>query len=138
MNTPRYAAAAASLLKKHLPGAAGSPPRERSIATIERAIAARARRRRWFGVVGALSAAAAVTLGVLLPRWHGAPAHVAINVSPSGQGAALRDGDTAQPLAPQAAVESGQRIETPTDGGALVRLSTGTAIASASAPAITT
>lgn len=135
MNTPRYASAAAKLIGKHLPRATPSlveRERERSVATIERAIRARTRRRRWVGVGGALAAAAVVVLGIQVVRWRGradaASARVLINVSPSGEGAALQAGMQALPLGPRAALQAGQRIETPVDGGAALQFSTGTSV----------
>jgi ferric-dicitrate binding protein FerR (iron transport regulator) len=135
MNTPRYASAAAKLIGKHLPRATPSlveRERERSVATIERAIRARTRRRRWVGVGGALAAAAVVVLGIQIVRWPGHPdaasARVLINVSPSGEGAALQAGMQALPLAPRAELQAGQRIETPVDGGAALQFSTGTSV----------
>lgn len=132
MNTPRYAAAAAKLISQHLPRATpGLVERERSIATIERAIRARTRRRRSLFAGGALAAAAVLLLGVQVVRLrgHGATAaRVLIHVSPSGQGAALQAGSQALPLMPRAALQAGQRIETPVDGGAALQFSTGTSV----------
>jgi ferric-dicitrate binding protein FerR (iron transport regulator) len=139
MNTPRYAAGAAKLISKHLPRAAPAPvERERSIATIERAIRARTRRRRWLGVGSSLAIAAALVLAVQIDRSrrHPEPSpRVLITVSPSGDGAALQAGDIAQPLSPRAALQAGQRIETPANGGAALQLSTGTSLALAGSSA---
>jgi ferric-dicitrate binding protein FerR (iron transport regulator) len=133
MNTPRYAAAAAKLISKHLPRA--TPvlvERERSIATIERAIRARTRRRRWLGVASSLAVAAALVLALHTDRLrrHPEPSpEVLIKVSPSGEGAALQAGEIAWPLSPRAALQAGQRIETPANGGASLQFSTGTSLA---------
>ena len=100
MNIPRFAAAAAKLLRGSLSDqepVAGD--RGRGIATIERAVRSRAHRRRlnWSG--GVLAAAAAVFLLI----WAGNRASeksktgelVSINVSPAGRGAAPRAGEHA-------------------------------------------
>lgn len=133
MNIPSHAEAAAKLLRSRV-GATRPVPdeRERSIATIERAMHARVRRRRAVGVGLTLAAAAALLLTAQGVRhWTSratSPTLVAINVSPAGRGAALRAGDRAQPLTEGAALGAGQRIETPADGGASLQLSTGTAM----------
>jgi len=133
MNVPRYASAAAKLLRGALPEEKPSTgDRARGMETIERAMVARVRRRRlkWAGAV-LLSAAAAVLL-LRAGSWMSARpeggALVSINVSPAGQGAALRAGNRAEALPERAELASGQRIETPPDGGASLRLSTGTAM----------
>jgi ferric-dicitrate binding protein FerR (iron transport regulator) len=133
MNTPRYATAAAKLIAKHLPRATPDlVERERSIATIERAIRARTRRRRWLGVGSALAVAAALLLvaQITLLSRAGAPVseRVLIKVSPSGKGAALQVGDVTSPVLSRVVVETGQRIETPVGGGAALQLSTGTSM----------
>jgi hypothetical protein len=133
MNTPRYATAAAKLIAKHLPRATpGLVERERSVATIERAIRARARRRRWLGAGSALAVAAMLLLAARATLFHrgSAPtsAHVLINASPSGKGAALQAGDVTLPVLPRATLEAGQRIQTPVDGGAALQFSTGTSM----------
>ena len=133
MNVPRFASAAAKLLRASLPDERLlTADRARGIATIERAVLARARRRRLQWGVAALACAAAVFLLVRAERWMSARAKagalVSINVSPAGHGAALRAGDRAQALPERAELASGQRIETPSDGGASLRLSTGTSM----------
>ena len=133
MNTPRYATAAAKLIAKHLPKATAElVERERSIATIERAIRARTRRRRWLGAGSALAVAAALVLVAQATLFHGGSPpssnRVLITVSPSGKGAALQAGEVALPVVPHAALEAGQRIQTPVDGGAALQLSTGTSM----------
>lgn len=140
MNTPRYAAGAAKLIARHLPRATPEGlERERSVATIGRAMLARSRRRRWLGMGGALSVAAALLLVVKLagPYWQPdqTSARVLISASPSGQGAALQAGELALPLSPRAALEAGQQIQTPADGGATLQFSTGTSMTLAGATA---
>lgn len=134
MNVPRYAALAAQLLGRHLPQAQPvSGDRERGIATIERAMLARARRRRVMWLSGTLAAAATVILAVQAGRLLSAPPAgndrlVAIAASPAGRGAALHARDGQRPLEDRAAMGAGQSIETPSDGGASLRLSTGTSM----------
>jgi ferric-dicitrate binding protein FerR (iron transport regulator) len=141
MNTPRYAAGAAKLISKHLPRVTPGPiERERSIATIERAIRARTRRRRWLGLASSVAVAAAFVLAVQIDRLRRHPeptpaAQVLIKASPSGEGAALQAGDIARPLSPRAALQAGQRIETPVNGGAALQFSTGTSLALAGSSA---
>jgi len=53
---------------------------------------------------------------------------VAIDASPAGRGAALRAGASDQPLSVRSQLGAGQRIETPADGGASLKLSTGTSM----------
>lgn len=134
MNTPRYAANAAKLIRQFLPSVtivAGDEAR--GVATIERALRARTRRRRLIGVGGFLAAAAAVALvASQLPKWRqpspGALASVSIDVTPSGSGAALARNEGEQLLTTRVAMESGQRIDTPAHGGAALQLSTGTSM----------
>jgi len=133
MNTPRYAAAAAKLLQRFLPEATvASGDEARGLATIERALRARTRRRRLWAI-GAISAAAAAILIVLVQLDKRRPssassAAIAINVTPSGRGAALTRNEGEAPLEAHSSIGSGQRIETPADGGASVQLSTGTSM----------
>jgi len=133
MNTPRYAAAAAKLIRQHLPSVTSvSGNEERGVATIERAMRARARRRRLVGVSSLLAAAAAsLIVGWQVATWRASPtgpALVTIDVTPSGQGAALERGKGDEQLTTRASLESGQRIDTPANGGAALRLSTGTSM----------
>lgn len=134
MNTPRYAAAAAKLLRRYLPDATvRSGDEARGIATIERAMQARTRKRRFLAIGGALAAAAAVLIvGTQLATWRQPSAvsrPIAINGTPSGQGAALTRNEDETPLRAHSSIESGQRIETPAAGGASLELSTGTSMA---------
>lgn len=134
MNTPRYAAAAAKLISKYLPGAPAAVGDEaRGVATIGRAMHARVRRRRAVGVASVLAIAAGVLLvATQLPKWRGssagASAAVSIDVTPSGNGAALARSQGEEPLTNRVSLESGQRIDTPADGGASLQLSTGTSM----------
>lgn len=134
MNTPRYAAAAAKLIGKHLPSVAVVAGDEaRGVATIERAMRARVRRRRAVGFVSFVAVAAAVLLvATQLPKWRepsvAVSAPVSINVTPSGNGAALARVEGEEPLKTRVSIESGQRIDTPADGGASLQLSTGTSM----------
>jgi ferric-dicitrate binding protein FerR (iron transport regulator) len=133
MNTPRYAAAAARLLARTLPTtAAARGDRERGLATIERAMQVRARRRRMATLLATCAAAAVPLLGVAGAGFLGSPPGHAvafqINGSPAGRGAALRTGEVSQPLAEDATLAAGQHIDTPNDGGAALQLSTGTSM----------
>ena len=128
MNTPRYATAAAKLIGKYLPAAStAAGDQARGIATIERALRARARRRRLFAVGGAVAAAAALVLAAQLLKPKPTQA-VSIDASALGKGAAIGQGVGEHPLGAHAAMEPGQHIETPVEGGASLRLSTGTSI----------
>lgn len=134
MNTPRYAAGAAKLLRRHLPSSrhvVGDEPR--GVATIERALLVRHRRRWVVGLGSVLAAAAAVAvLATQLPRWLWAEpsgvAAVSIDVAPAGSGAALARPGGEEPLTTRVTMASGQRIDTPAHGGASIRLSTGTSM----------
>jgi hypothetical protein len=84
-------------------------------------------------VLGASLAAAAALLltATAVTKWRPEPlaaTAVAIAVTPSGQGAALARGQGAEQLTTRASVESGQRIDTPANGGAALQLSTGTSM----------
>ena len=133
MNTPRHASAVAKLLAKHLPsGSHESGDRERGIETIQRALAARRRRLRLTWGLGALAAAAALSLALQAPHWlkleRIRSTSISIDASPAGRGAALSSGSQALPMPQRAELEPGQRIDTPAEGGASLRLSTGTAM----------
>lgn len=131
MNTPRYAALAAKLLEGALrPSQLVSHDRERGIATVERAMRARARRQLWLRGTSIVAAAACLVLVGKLAFEHAKRdrALVAINVSPAGRGAALRSGTSQEVLATKHELAAGQRIETPADGGASLELSTGTSM----------
>jgi len=134
MNVPQYASTAAKLLRRFLPTAQTTivADRQRGIATLERAMLARARRRRLQRLGATLAAAASILLAVSLVRWTRASSdrgqRVSIQGSPAGRGAALRTGEHAQPLAERAELAAGQRIETAQAGGASLKLSTGTSM----------
>jgi ferric-dicitrate binding protein FerR (iron transport regulator) len=127
MNIPRYAVAAARTLKRHLeqvPPPAGD--RARALATIERAMAVRSRRRALLWTLAAAAAAAAA-----LALWQGtspASPHLAegawIQGYPLGSGAKVRASGREVPLLSQTAVEPGATIVTASDGGAALRLAT--------------
>jgi hypothetical protein len=133
MNIPGYAAAAVKFFRRHnaLPTAPAGD-RERGIASIERALRARGRRRRLTWTASGIAVAAALTLTWQLAR-HWSPAAlrsaantVSINASPAGDGAAIRIGGNEQALAEPAELEANQLVETPLGGGATLRVSTGT------------
>ncbi|RYZ03662.1 MAG: hypothetical protein EOO73_26755 [Myxococcales bacterium] len=129
MNAPRYAVTAARLLSKYLPSArSAAPDRQRSLATIRRAIQARSRRLRLrlgAGVAAALTAAAVTMLFV---SWKARDAtQISISVAAAGNGPVTSSG-SAEPLSGGLELLPGQRLETPVDGGATLRLSTGTAM----------
>jgi ferric-dicitrate binding protein FerR (iron transport regulator) len=129
VNAPRYAAAAAKLLAKHAPRVPEQlAERERSVATIERAVRTRSRRRALaLAGAGVAVAAAAVLVLIAWPRQQvTSPVKVSISVAALGQGAAVRASGTSQPISSGAKLYAGQHLETPTDGGASLRLSTGT------------
>jgi hypothetical protein len=132
MNVPRYAAAAARLLRQHLPASQPpAPDKALSVATIERAIVARAHRRRLAWGVTGLALAAAIPLAFQLtqrPTSSASAPLVSIHATPSGQGVALHAGGAAQPLSRPVELASGQRIETSVTGGASLRLSTGSSL----------
>ncbi|HET7539100.1 MAG TPA: FecR domain-containing protein [Polyangiaceae bacterium] len=145
MNTPRYAGAAARLIRQLLPSAGNAVGDEaRGIATIERAMFARARQRRLrlLALGSSLAAAAGVTFAAtqLTHSWRaleaaqasrtqaGPATAIAINATPSGQGAALTGNGGEEPLKEHLSIASGQRIDTPADGGASLQLSTGTSM----------
>jgi len=133
MNKPHYAKAAAELIRKYLPvGGGKTGDQARGVATIERALHARKRRRRLLAVAGVLVAAAAVVLVASLLKSSrlpaSAPARIAINASARGKGAAVGQGTSEHPLGAHASLESGQRIETPAEGGASLQLSTGSSL----------
>jgi ferric-dicitrate binding protein FerR (iron transport regulator) len=134
MNTPRYAAAAAQLLRRYLPGATVTVGDEdRGVATIERAMRARTQRRRVLAIGTSLAVAAVVLIvGTQLDKWRQPSASsagaIAIDVTPSGQGAALARSEGEAPLQAHSSIESGQRIETPANCGASLDLSTGTSM----------
>ncbi len=129
---PRYAAAAARLLAKHLPRSVrpvGKVERARGVRTIEMALRKRSRRRVVIVCGAALGVAAAVLLVTQYARWNveqPTANDVSIRATPTGKGAELRAPGMAERLEGTSALGPGQRIETPVDGGASLRLSTGT------------
>lgn len=134
MNAPRYATAAARLIRRYLPNEGVVPhDQARGVATIERAMHARERRRRRQRFAGMFAAAAVLLLvGQLLrSKVFGSPPPTAVVVTatPSGQGAAVRATESERALSTRDRLEPGQRIETADEGGASLQLSTGTSMA---------
>jgi hypothetical protein len=135
MNVPRYAAAAAKLLGRHVPAPlSSSGDRARGIATIQAALAARSRRRRllWAGagagLAVAVAASALIAVGLRSVANGPVPSEsVAIRVAPS-QGVSLLQGERSRSLAEQTLLEPGQWLETNATGSAALALSTGTAL----------
>jgi ferric-dicitrate binding protein FerR (iron transport regulator) len=131
MNVPRYSAAAARLLARHVPeDAAPAGERERGIETIERALWTRTKRRRQRLALAAVLAAASFGLiWRFAAMTHGeAATSSSISVSPLGLGATLRAPGGARALGGSADLQPDQAIETPDGGGASLKFSTGTRI----------
>lgn len=134
MNVPRYAAAAAKLLGRHVPtGRVAAGDRARGVATIQAALAARTRRRRLLWVGGVLAVAASTLLGLRLRGAAEAPSapaaeRVAIRVE-SSHGLSLYEGERGRMLTEGSLLEQGQRLETSATGEAALSLSTGTTLA---------
>jgi ferric-dicitrate binding protein FerR (iron transport regulator) len=127
MNIPRYAVAAAKLLRRAVESV--PPPRgdrARGLMAIEHAMAARGRRRRWLWSGLAVLAAVAALLVVwqLRSRGVGLVPHSLAAVSPLGDGASLRVGTAKRPLLAQTTVGTGATIETADEGGAALQLAT--------------
>ena len=127
MNVPRYASLAARLLKRAMENV--SPPssdRARGLMTIEHAMVARGRRRRWHFSLAALVAAVAPILIWQLRSGDDArhAAEAVGAVSPLGNGATLQVGPLETPLLAQTTVGTGATIETARDGGAALQLAT--------------
>ncbi len=124
--------------------AVGADERARSIAAIQRAMAARAamaRRRRIGGVVAAVAVAAAVALGIGLGHGsakslHGtsvrlAPGEVTMTATRVDDGVQVeRSGDATgrHALAPQAALGAGDRVVAPSGAHVLLAFSTGAGV----------
>jgi ferric-dicitrate binding protein FerR (iron transport regulator) len=132
VNVPRLAGQAARLLREHRELRSGdSAAQARGVETIQRAMAARRTRRvgfRWLG--GVASVAACGLLWFSLPL-HESPSakhepHVVVVANPLGAGAQVND--AGQPRALRAGVQlaAGDEIDTPSAGGAVLDLSTGT------------
>jgi ferric-dicitrate binding protein FerR (iron transport regulator) len=134
MSVPRYAQLAARLLRRtdsdHQP--AGGD-RERSLLTIERALAADRppSRRGWS--VGIAASVAAGAIGWLVARELGEPSRVqaparlvSVVASPVREGASFLDSTGEVPLVTGARLLVGGRIATAARGGAHLELSTGT------------
>ncbi|HEY6080663.1 MAG TPA: FecR domain-containing protein [Polyangiaceae bacterium] len=130
MNVPSYAAAAAKLLERGLRqrSAPRDEDRARGVATIERALQAQARRRRFRTAFGVAAAAALVVLG-----WQGfhaaaGDAGVSIRALPAGEGATLRTSQRSEALTQATQLAVGQAVETRSGGGATFELSTGSSL----------
>jgi hypothetical protein len=132
MNVPRYAVSAAKLLRRQLSTSSpSSSDPARGLATIERALRARAQRRAArVAVVGGLAVAAAAALVLatrsFFPAARPSGELVRIDASPSAAGAVIHGSKPASPLASSTPLGAGQGLETPPGGGASLRLSTGT------------
>jgi ferric-dicitrate binding protein FerR (iron transport regulator) len=142
MSIPRYAALAARLLGRREPHYAPlAVDRERSIETIERALAARQKRvlrRRALGISAALAACAVAWWGVrgALSSSTTEP-RVAVVASPLLDGARVLDSTGEVPLDPELKLRVGGRIGTAAGGGAHLELSTGTRLELESASSLT-
>ncbi len=139
MSVLRYAVLVARVLGRPQPSyVAPGTARERSLATIERALGAqrrrvrrRARRQRAFGV---LLIAAACVVGwfvsdgfkAALRASRDASRLVSVVGSPVGDGASFLDSTGELPLGSNVALSVGGRITTASGGGARLELSTGT------------
>jgi hypothetical protein len=131
MNVPRYSAAAAKLLARHVSGEVPRPgERDRGIATIERAMRQRTRRRWLLRSGWLLGAAAALAMLWQVSRSKDSQgaAVAKANASPLGRGATVRDRAGERPLDTGAELRPDQAIETADGGGASLRLSTGTRV----------
>jgi hypothetical protein len=127
MNLPRYAVAAARLLKRDIDAATPRGDRARGLLTIERAMLVRARRQRALWGLGvslavAVAAAALVAWRAPAPPIPSAAALALAEVSPLGSGATLRANGLASPLLAQTPVAAGSTVETASEGGAALQL----------------
>jgi len=140
MSAPRYAAIAAKVIGKHQASSAqpSAEARARAIAHIELALAQKAKRRRLTrlalggGACAAVAAAAALWLthlGRPTPTANAAlPAPVTATLQPTGSGARLLTSNGSETLHAGSALPQGGRLVAAADGGATLRLSTGTEI----------
>lgn len=126
MNIPRYAVAAARLLKRDIAVAVPRGDRSRGLLTIERAMLVRARRHRALWGLGASLAVAAAAAALVAWRAPASPvsssAPMLAEVSPLGSGATLRADGLASPLLAQTPIAIGSTVETASEGGAALRL----------------
>jgi hypothetical protein len=134
MSSPHHASAAARLLR-HAPPTAppGNQARERGLLTIQQALVARQRRQLAFRAGGAIAAAAAVALvvgglrGLTTPSARLAEAGSVSVRALAGSGASVTDSAHHRAaLRAGSELSAGSRVETTVDGGAMLRLSTGT------------
>lgn len=131
MNTPRYALAAARLLKRRVEAFTPAPgDRARGLTTIDRAMRARARRRRWSWSLAAVAAAAAAAFSMWRLSMDSPPEvrSAWLEVSPLGEGAMLRTAAGQLALRARSEVGPGSTIETAKDGGAALQLPTGSSL----------
>jgi hypothetical protein len=134
MNTPRYSALAARLLRNHVTEfEADEMARKRGLDTIARARQVRARRRTLQRVAYAVTAvAAAVALWFFGPSMVASDADdsplVTVVVTPKGAGVYRFDDGNSSPMLLGSKVPEGSRLSTPAAGGAELALSTGTRI----------
>ena len=136
MNAPRLAALAAKLLSRATAPAPvlAASDRDRAIARIELALRHKARRRRmrWAGgLVAAACVAAACVAWLMSPQATRAPglAPVVAIGQPMGSGARLFTTTGSEPLRSGGALPRGGHLVADAQGGATLRLSTGTEIA---------
>lgn len=134
MNLPSYARAAARLLRgapqpDYFPSPAA---RAQRVSTIERAIVAQQRKKRWLRL-GAVAAAAAIFVVVVasIASLVAPPAlsEISLSVTPNGSGASLTNTHGTRALSDQVQLTSGSSIATSEGGSAVFRLSTGTRLA---------
>jgi hypothetical protein len=118
-----------------------SSSRARGVATIERALQARRPRRRSAAVAGVAAVAAGVLAWVTLERFEPPDVPrsepVSVLVTPTGEGALLRDSKGEVSLQVITALPGGGRILTERGGGAALQLSTGTRLELGSASDLT-
>lgn len=132
MNLPAYARAAARLLRgtpqpDYFPSAAA---RARRLSTIERALAAKQRRKRWVrhGAVTAAAAVFVVALVAIVSRVSSTlePGAIGLSVVSRGAGTVVTDATGAHALTELSPLLAGDTITTMKRGGAIFQLTTGT------------
>jgi hypothetical protein len=134
---------AARLLGREEPRPISGLVRERSLDTIERALAARRSPRlrdpRWAAVAAAAAAAVvwSAVEGLHAVRSKRASNQVAVVASPLGQGARFLDSATEVELVPELSLRVGVSVVTVAGGGARLELSTGTRLELESASTLT-
>jgi hypothetical protein len=135
MNSPRFAGFVARLLSRAAPAPVtpSEADRARAIVLIEHALAQKARRRlrsRWLaGSAAALAVAAGILLLLRTPK-HPPPVNPVVVIGrPMGSGARLMTSSGSEPLRSGSPLPPGGRLIADANGGAALRLSTGTEIA---------